>query len=147
MSTAEAPIRVRQEGDSASSGTFYVGMPVLRDSYRVQLLYVPDGGTDEAPRDVVTGIRFADLAEWWHEDRDAKSTDRQKYDHPAYRKILAMGDAVIPYILADMRDRGGHWFSALRQLSGDPTVDANANGSMKRAREAWLAWGKARGRI
>ena len=94
--------------------------------------------------DPLVAIRFADLADWWHADTDAMSMDRERYEHTAYKRILEMGSAVLRYMLADLRDRQGHWFDALVELSGDASVAAHAKGSMRTAREAWLAWGKAK---
>src|SRR3990167_5432997 len=80
--------------------------------------------TDTEMADPLVAIRFADLADWWHADTDAMSMDRERYEHTAYKRILEMGSAVLRYMLADLRDRQGHWFDALVELSGDASVAA-----------------------
>lgn len=87
-------------------------------------------------------MRFRDLADWWHADTDASSLDRDSFEHPAYRRIVEeLGKDAIPYILADLRDHDGHWFEALRQLTGNHSVDAGCKGNMRQARARWLRWG------
>jgi hypothetical protein len=145
--TTEAPIQIatpRRERVNAASSLFYFNVPVDAGDYRLEVSFVRDSGTGEAYVDPTIASRFTDLADWWHSDTDGMSVDFQSFEHPAYLRVLnELGEAAIPYILEDLETRHGHWFEALRQLSGDDTVDADAQGSMKRARDAWLRWGKA----
>jgi len=90
---------------------------------------------------------FHDLADWWYEATDAMSSLDDKANHDAYRRIIAMGDAAVPYILEDLRDRGGHWFRALRTITGASPVPADMAGSVRLAKEAWLRWGRENGLI
>lgn len=142
-----APVRTRETDEAASGASVYVRVPATPKASGgwIGLQYIPDTGTGtEAKReDPYIAYRFPDLADWWHNDTDALSLDEDKFDHVAYQRIISLGPEAIRYILADLRDRQGHWFDALRELTHDDTVDANANGSMRRAREAWLNWGKA----
>ena len=90
----------------------------------------------------VTRRRFADLADVWHSQTDGKSMDRASFAHPAYRTIIDdLGAAAIPFILEDLRVTHGHWFAALRELSGDPSVDEAAR-NLREAEQAWLRWGR-----
>lgn len=90
--------------------------------------------------------RFSVLADWWREATELFSSPSDIADHAAYQRIIAMGPAVVPFILEDLRDRGGKWYMALRSLVPDPPViDSSAAGSAKRVRQLWLNWGREHG--
>ena len=130
---------------SAASGMVSVTVSVDAPVYYHVWVFVRDSGTGEARVDPTLAPRFWDLADWWHSDTDGMSLDRESFTHTAYQRIVEeLGKAAIPYILQDLQARHGHWYDALRILSGDDSVDAGANGSMRRARNAWLSWGKAK---
>lgn len=89
--------------------------------------------------------RFLKLAEQWHWETDFYSMSWQILDHPAYREITAMGEVALPWILRDLEQTGGHWFEALRTITGqDPASDARP-GRIGQIREAWLEWGRSQG--
>lgn len=101
----------------------------------------PKVGTD------VTRELFRVLSSWWHADTDALSDVEEKFEHPAYQEIIHhLRQSAIPLILKDLRDRGGHWFEALEELTGDKHVNAHAS-SVMAARDAWLNWGTTRHHI
>ena len=56
-----------------------------------------------------------------------------------------MGEAVVPLLLEELRERPAHWFAALRATTNFDPSTAEANPSQ--AREAWLEWGKSQGYI
>jgi hypothetical protein len=92
--------------------------------------------------------RFEMLAWWWHEDTDGLSSPRQKIEHPAYRYIIeGLGASALPFILNDLRDRGGSWFHALRSLTAGPEIPEQDRGNARAIKERWLAWGRERGLI
>lgn len=88
---------------------------------------------------------FRQLADEWHQDTDIISSPTKKKNHRAYRRILAMGMAAIPYILRDLRDRGGDWYEALIDITGESPVPPDAQGDVDRMNRHWLSWGKEKG--
>lgn len=90
---------------------------------------------------------FAELANCWHDETDQLSSPSRITGHDTYLRIVSMGKRVIPLILEDLRERGGHWYRALRILSGEDPVPAEARGDVKQMRQLWLAWGRDRGYI
>ena len=66
-------------------------------------------------------------------------------EHPAYRKIVAMGQKAVPLLLAEMRERPDYWFAALKEITKVDPVPAEAKGYLDRMTQAWLDWGKAKG--
>ena len=90
---------------------------------------------------------FKLLAERWHKETRYWSSATKMAMHPAYQRIIALGENVIPYILSDLRRTRGHWLWALYILSRlqDPAPDG---ATFDEAIDAWLNWGAAHyGRI
>ena len=65
--------------------------------------------------------------------------------HPAYQRIMAMGKGVIPLILQELSNKGGHWFWALHHLVPEGTDPAEGISGIEEATRAWLDWGEAKG--
>ncbi len=86
---------------------------------------------------------FMALAEQWRRETGPYSSMSRKINHPAYRKIIAMGEPAIPFILRELRERPAHWFTALRAIAKSPP--ANEGSDLGRATAAWLRWGEERG--
>ncbi len=146
MTTDVRPYTGIAQTESTPPSGIYIAPPKSGSRYHLELTYVRDGSTSEYTHDPVLAAKFGILADWWHADTDSSSIDRDKYEHEAYQRILELNKPVLRHVLADLRDRGGHWFKALRDLSGDSTIDAKAK-NIEDARNAWLAWGKAGGLI
>ena len=90
---------------------------------------------------------FGRLVQEWHHDTDVLSDSSRLAMHPAYQRIIGLGPQVVPLILREMRDRGGHWFWALRSITGDNPVPAEEVGRVARMKELWLQWGREKGYI
>lgn len=65
--------------------------------------------------------------------------------HPAYQQIIGMGPTAIPLILSDLGKKPGHWFWALKSITGEDPVLPEHRGNMKQMAEDWLRWGKENG--
>ena len=46
------------------------------------------------------------------------------------KKIVLMGEAVLPYILHDLELTHHHWFSVLFEITGEDPVDKNDRGTL-----------------
>ena len=88
---------------------------------------------------------FARLAEEWRMDTQHLSQISKKVLHPAYFRIMGMGEPVTPLLLEALRDRPAHWFAALRAITNIDPVSPGSNPSA--ARDAWLDWGRKHGLI
>ena len=84
--------------------------------------------------------QFHALVEEWRVATFLVSSLTFKLTHPAYYRILALGERVIPLILRELEQAPDHWFVALTALTGeDPTMP---KGTFKQSVEAWLKWGR-----
>lgn len=106
------------------------GAPGKRDAVRI-----------EAER----RAEFTALAEQWRRDTRHLSQIAKKIIHPAYFRIVGMGEPVVPLLLEELRARPAHWFAALRATANLDPSPADANPSQ--SREAWLEWGRSQGYI
>jgi hypothetical protein len=88
---------------------------------------------------------FNTLAEQWNRDTRHISQVSKKVTHAAYLRIIGMGGAVVPLLLEELRNRPAHWFVALRATTNEDPVPMGSTPAG--AREAWLAWGRAKGFI
>jgi hypothetical protein len=88
---------------------------------------------------------FEDLAQQWRNDTRHLSQVSKKVTHRAYFRIMGMGEAAVPLLLEELRDRPAHWFTALRATANVDPAPPESNPAA--AREAWLEWGKSHGLI
>src|SRR5215468_10244446 len=70
-------------------------------------------------------VEFRALATHWHKETRYWSSISRMSMHPAYQRIIALGDDVIPLILRDLKQTRSHWLWALYVLSGfyDPSPE------------------------
>lgn len=91
--------------------------------------------------------RFYELKNKWEEDTAILSSVTEIAMHPAYQQIIGMGQDAIPLILAEMKKKPGHWFWALKSITGNDPVPPEQRGRVKKMTEAWLNWGIEQGYI
>lgn len=87
---------------------------------------------------------FAHLARRWKKETAHLASAVRMAEHPAYREIIAMGDAAVPLLLRELERRPDHWFIALRRITGADPVSQSARGDVRKMADAWIAWGKSR---
>ena len=85
---------------------------------------------------------FRALAEQWRRETEMHSSMSKKLLHPAYQKIIALGEPAIPLILRELRDRPGFWFEALKPITRQSPVPPDERTDPRQVRERWLNWGK-----
>ena len=90
---------------------------------------------------------FSVLANSWRIERDIWSSARQLATHPAYLRIIGMGEHAIPLILQELRMTPDHWFVALHAITGANPVPKEAHGRLREMADAWVAWGREKGFI
>jgi hypothetical protein len=86
---------------------------------------------------------FQDLAAQWRKDTRHVSSVSKMAMHPAYQRIIGMGRAVVPFILKELQQRGGHWLWALHAITGEDPAPPEAD--FRDAARAWLQWGEEKG--
>ncbi len=93
------------------------------------------------------GEKFAVLASQWTQAVAGMSSTVEMAKHPAYQEIISMGEAVIPFLLADLSQNPLYWLPALRQITQENPVPPSQRGKVKQMASAWLNWGREKGYI
>jgi hypothetical protein len=88
---------------------------------------------------------FDKLVDQWRDETGMYSSITKKIKHPAYQKIILMGEKALPWILQELRDRPSYWFVALNEIARQSPVPPDKLNEFGAARDAWIAWGKDRG--
>lgn len=93
--------------------------------------------------------RFEELTGRWESETAFLSSLTDIVLHPAYQKIIGMGEKVVPLILQDLRgpEEPRHWFWALEAIIGANPVPADSEGNITSMAEHWIEWGKQNGYI
>lgn len=92
-------------------------------------------------------LRFNTLKTEWESETAHLSSITEISIHPAYQQIIGMGTIALPYIMDALRKKPGHWFWALKAITGEDPVSPSERGKIKQMAEAWLKWGKEQGYI
>jgi len=80
------------------------------------------------------------IHEWKRLYDHGSSTESPLND--AYGQIVAMGWPAVPFLLREVERQSGHWFAALRWITGADVAKPEMKGNIRLLREAWLRWGK-----
>jgi hypothetical protein len=133
----------RRHGDQwgiRSSGRWDI-RPVANDSLRPRATTVP-ASARATPAIEPT---FVQLRDTWLREASHLSSMSARAMHPAYQRIIGLGEAALPLILRELDQRPAQWTWALRSISGEDPVAPEDRGSLRKEREAWLAWGSRSG--
>jgi len=91
--------------------------------------------------------KFRLLVKRWRDETSHISSSTARLLHAAYLQIIGIGPPAVPLILAEMRDRGGHWGMALSSITGEDPVSESDRGKARLVKAAWLKWGRDHGHI
>ncbi len=89
--------------------------------------------------------RFAALTDDWKSKTRHLSNTAQISLVFSYQKIIGMGPAVIPLILAELAREPDHWFWALEALTDENPVTESDAGDIDASARAWVEWGRQKG--
>jgi hypothetical protein len=81
---------------------------------------------------------FNRLTAEWKRDTLVESSMSAIVLHPAYQRIIGLGQPVVPLILRELQREPYHWFWALSAITGEDL--AADEGSIERATAIWLEW-------
>jgi hypothetical protein len=90
---------------------------------------------------------FLQLTELWRQETGMLSVVSKMVMHPAYQRIIGMGQPVVPLILRELEREPDHWFWALQAITGESSISLapEQQGNLGAMAAAWLLWGKNHG--
>lgn len=91
---------------------------------------------------VANSAIFHSCLQKWKEETKFTSSLMEIIMHPSYQRIIGLGPVVIPFVLQELSENGGHWFWALQSLTGENPVPMEDQGRTRKMAEAWFQWGK-----
>ncbi len=89
--------------------------------------------------------RFRRLEANWMAETGHLSAYPAIVNHPAFREIVSLGDAVVPLMLRDLKERPRLWVWALPEITGADPVPPGDGGKVAKMAEVWLRWGREHG--
>lgn len=95
--------------------------------------------TDDAGRADIER-HFRALRDEWKAATRFLSDSAKKMNHPAYQRIIGLGPAVVPMLLAELKRDPDWWDFALMQITGVNPVPPEACGRLELMAKAWLEW-------
>lgn len=90
---------------------------------------------------------FKQLVKAWKVATRTSSSSVAMAMHPAYQRIIGLGSPAIPLILRELQHETGHWFWALKAITGSDPVPPGSRGKLREMAEAWLRWGNEEGYV
>lgn len=109
--------------------------------------WFPPNNTKFRPGESELKDQFRRHADKWEHETAYLSATPMRVMHQSYQSIIAMGPDVLPLLLRDLQDTHRHWFWALRHLTGEDPVPQDDRGKVDKMINAWIAWGKAKGKL
>ena len=88
---------------------------------------------------------FLELAEQWRRKTGMLSVTSKISMHPAYQRIIGIGQPVVPLIMGELERDPDHWFWALSAITGANPVKREQRGRLNQMAQAWIEWGRANG--
>ena len=65
-----------------------------------------------------TAARFRRLAKQWRTETQFISSTTQIIEHPVHKEIVKMGEYIVPLLLDELEQNGGHWFGTYIMITG-----------------------------
>lgn len=90
---------------------------------------------------------FEEYKELWLQDTSLHSSLTEKCEHHAYKKIINMGEDIIPFILYDLMKNNNYWFKALKEISHEDIISKDIQGNFQLIKNEWISWGRKKGYI
>ena len=98
------------------------------------------------PRTDELQATFDQLADQWRKETEFHSSSYFITNHPAYCRIVEMGESALPLIFRAIETRPYLWYYALHDIVGSSLDFASEDiGVPKKIHAAWLKWGRENG--
>ena len=92
--------------------------------------------------DLAARERFRELRRKWKEETFHLSVLQDICMNINYLRIIAMGEAAVPWILDDLRNGPDFWFVALSAITSiDLSEGPESRTTLKELAERWIKWG------
>ncbi|MGY6742503.1 MAG: hypothetical protein ACXIUQ_07200 [Cecembia sp.] len=83
---------------------------------------------------------FLKLKDIWKQETLFQSSGTAVISNSSYRKIIGLGETVLPWIIRELRRNDDHWFYALEKITGKNPIKKENVGNINKMKEDWLDW-------
>jgi len=136
----------RDSGSTTGGGVVIIGSRPAVEQYLaralVPIVALMEVGSTPSPQ---TRQRFHDLAERWRKESGHLSSLEKRAMLPSYQQIIGLGPQAVPLLIERLREEPGHWFWALRAITGVNPVSPEHVGRVKDMADDWIRWAKDNG--
>ena len=87
-------------------------------------------------------VKFETLKNKWEENTQYHSSMSEIVEDGNYKKIIQLGNDVVPMILNEMRVSPNHWFYALYEITKATPIIPEHYGDITKMTSDWINWGK-----
>src|SRR5260221_158277 len=109
--------------------------PALAEGTRVRI--IPELVKADEPPSIEK--RFRDLVREWKDETRFLSSIHDIVSHPAYLRIIGMGNEALPLLVNELRREPDHWFVAMQAITGANPIPPSARGDVEKMTQAWLS--------
>ena len=88
--------------------------------------------------------KFDNLVDWLNSETSHSSFIHDRLIHPAYARIVEMGDSALPFIFKSLEHEVNQtYFAVLTQITGvDPIPSESESMSSDSVRQLWVIWAR-----
>lgn len=90
-------------------------------------------------------VEFSLLVAQWEKETSLFSSLDKICMHPAYQRIIGMGEKILSLIFGELERNPAHWFWALSAITGENPIQPDQRGNLRKMARAWLDWAKSHG--
>ena len=90
-------------------------------------------------------VEFNLLVVQWEKETSLFSSLDKICMHPAYQRIIGMGEKILPLIFSELEQNPAHWFWALSAITGENPIQPDQRGNLRKMTRAWLDWANSHG--
>ena len=90
-------------------------------------------------------IEFSLLVTQWEQETSLYSSLDKICMHPAYQRIIGVGEKILPLIFSELERNPAHWFWALSAITGENPIQPDQRGNLRKMTRAWLDWANSHG--
>ena len=90
-------------------------------------------------------VEFNLLEAQWEKETSLFSSLDKICMHPAYQRMIGMGEKILPLVFSELERNPAHWSWALSAITGENPIQPDQRGNLRKMARAWLDWAKSHG--
>jgi len=131
-----------RSGVTGTSGVISVELAFTRKQWKAGRVRPTDAASSRVPQQESIKRKFEALAHEWIDETQFSSDLNASFLHPAYQRIIGMGNVALPLILRALEENPAYWFWAIDSIVGKKILPDDFSGGFADAVEFYLSWGK-----